>query len=34
MKDYIRRLGEKVNNYNNKVLENIYYFLCAICYKE
>lgn len=34
MKEYIRRLGEKINNSNNKVLENIYYFLCAIYYKE
>ncbi len=34
MKNYIRLLGEKINKSNNKVLENIYYFLCAIYYKE
>ena len=34
MKEYILKLGEKINHYDCRILENIYYFLCAIVYGE
>lgn len=33
MYDFIADLGECINNHNNNLLGNMYYFLCAIVFK-
>lgn len=32
MKDFIRILGEHINNNNDSIAEKIYYFLCFLIY--
>ena len=33
MKDFIRIIGEYINNHNDPVVERFYYLLCDIIYK-
>lgn len=32
--NFIAELGNYINNHNCRILDNIYYFLCAIVYEE
>jgi hypothetical protein len=32
MKDFIRILGEYINNHDSPINEKLYYFLCALVY--
>lgn len=33
MKDFIRVIGEYINNNNDSIAEGFYYLLCAIIYR-
>ena len=34
LREKIQEIGEKINDYNCKPIENIYYILCSIVYGE
>ena len=33
MKEIVRILGEYINSHSNPLMDKIYYFLAAICYR-